>query len=289
MELLKTNDFKLNYHPGKANVVADALSHKSLYVAWMMCKEEKLLKDFENLNLGIREVAGDMCLNQLHISSDFKVEIQKAQRNDQELQKMLQVIKQRKQGEVTQDGEGVWRYKGRICMYLNLGNLRHDVLTEAHWSKFSIHPGSTKMYHDLKFLIEILVSLQGSGGFSESIRNSIELSTTYHPQTNGQSERTIQTLEDMLRASVLDQPASWDRYMPLVVFAYNNSYHRSIRMALYKALYERKCQSPLCWYKFRELSLLGPELVAKTIKQIKKIRNKMLTAQSLQKSYADQR
>ncbi|XP_072071881.1 uncharacterized protein [Arachis hypogaea] len=77
---------------------------------------------------------------------------------------------------------------------------------------------------------------------------------------DGQSERTIQTLEDMLRACVLDQPRSWDRYMPLVEFAYNNSFHASIGMASYEALYGRKCQSPFCWYESGEASVLGPDL-----------------------------
>ncbi|XP_072072066.1 uncharacterized protein [Arachis hypogaea] len=67
----------------------------------------------------------------------------------------------------------------------------------------------------------------------------------------------------MLKACVLDQPTSWDQYMPLVEFAYNNSYHVSIGMAPYEALYRRKCQSPLCWYEAREKSLIEPEMLHK--------------------------
>ncbi|XP_015967030.1 uncharacterized protein LOC107490735 [Arachis duranensis] len=77
--------------------------------------------------------------------------------------------------------------------------------------------------------------------------------------------------------------------MPIVEFAYNNSYHASIGMASYEALYGRKCQSPLCWYEAGERSLLGPEMIAETTEQIKKIHSRMLIAQSRQKSYADQR
>ncbi|XP_052109236.1 uncharacterized protein LOC127741220 [Arachis duranensis] len=77
--------------------------------------------------------------------------------------------------------------------------------------------------------------------------------------------------------------------MPLVEIAYNNSYHASIRMAPYEALYGRKCQSSLCWYEIGERSLLGPEMITKTTEQIKKIRNRMLIVQSRQKSYTDQR
>ena len=77
--------------------------------------------------------------------------------------------------------------------------------------------------------------------------------------------------------------------MPLAEFTYNNSYHASIGMAPYEALYGQKCQSPLCWYELGERSLLGPNLVRQTTEQIKKIRSKILTAQSHQKSYFDTR
>ncbi|GJV13393.1 putative reverse transcriptase domain-containing protein [Tanacetum coccineum] len=73
------------------------------------------------------------------------------------------------------------------------------------------------------------------------------MSTTYHPQTDGQSERTIQTLEDMLRAGVIDIGNGWDRHLPLIQFLYNNSYHTSNKAAPFEALYGRKCHSPICW------------------------------------------
>ncbi|GJZ01749.1 putative reverse transcriptase domain-containing protein [Tanacetum coccineum] len=78
------------------------------------------------------------------------------------------------------------------------------------------------------------------------------MSTAYHPQTDGQSERTIQTLEDMLRACVIDFSGSWDVHLPLAEFSYNNSYHTSIRCAPFKALYGRKCRSPVLWAKIGE-------------------------------------
>ena len=75
----------------------------------------------------------------------------------------------------------------------------------------------------------------------------MDISTAYHPQTDGQSERTIQTLEDMLRACVIDFGGNWDTHLPLVEFSYNNSYHSSIGDVPFEALYGRKCRSPLNW------------------------------------------
>ena len=87
------------------------------------------------------------------------------------------------------------------------------------------------------------------------------MSTTYHPQTDEQSNRTIQMLEDMLRSCALDFRGNWEEHLLLVEFAYNNSYHGSIGMAPYEALYGRKCRSPICWTKVGERKILGPELV----------------------------
>ncbi|GKC87654.1 putative reverse transcriptase domain-containing protein [Tanacetum coccineum] len=86
-----------------------------------------------------------------------------------------------------------------------------------------------------------------SRSLQEVLGTNLDMSTAYHPQTDGQSERTIQTLEDMLRACVIDFGSSWDRYLPLVEFSYNNSYHASIKAAPYEALYGQKCRSPVCW------------------------------------------
>jgi len=75
----------------------------------------------------------------------------------------------------------------------------------------------------------------------------LHLSTAFHPQTDGQFERTIQTLEDMLRAYALDSTGTWDHNLPLVEFAYNNSHHASIGMAPFEVLYGRCCRTPVCW------------------------------------------
>nr|GFA55286.1 putative reverse transcriptase domain-containing protein [Tanacetum cinerariifolium] len=81
----------------------------------------------------------------------------------------------------------------------------------------------------------------------EALGTNLDMSTAYHPQTDGQSERTKQTLEDMLCACVIDFGSSWDHHLPLVEFSYNNSYYASIKAAPYEALHRRKCRSPVCW------------------------------------------
>ncbi|GJW84949.1 putative reverse transcriptase domain-containing protein [Tanacetum coccineum] len=132
-----------------------------------------------------------------------------------------------------------------------------------------------------------------TSGFWRSLQNALgtnlNMSTTYHPEMDGQSERTIQTLEDMLRACVIDFSGSWDRHLPLVEFSYNNSYHESIKAAPFEALYGRKCRSPVCWSKVGDSQLTGPELIRETTEKITQIKNRLLTARSRQKSYADVR
>ncbi|GJV54640.1 putative reverse transcriptase domain-containing protein [Tanacetum coccineum] len=102
----------------------------------------------------------------------------------------------------------------------------------------------------------------------EAMGTQLDMSTAYHPETDGQSERTIQTLEDMLRACVIDFGSSWDRHLPLVEFSYNNSYHASIKAAPFEALYGQKCRSPVCWSEVGDSQLTGPEMVRETTEKI---------------------
>ena len=115
------------------------------------------------------------------------------------------------------------------------------------------------------------------------------MSTAFHPQTDGQSERTIQVLEDMLRAFVLDHKGSWVEHFSLLEFTYNNSYQESIQMAPYEALYGRPCKSPLCWTEVGESSITVPDLIRDTSEKVSLIRQRLLTAQSRHKGYADVR
>ncbi|GJS48201.1 putative reverse transcriptase domain-containing protein [Tanacetum coccineum] len=98
----------------------------------------------------------------------------------------------------------------------------------------------------------------------KALGTNLDMSTAYHPQTDGQSERTVQTLEDMLRACVIDFGNGWVKHLPLVEFSYNNSYHASIKAAPFEALYGRKCRSPVCWAEVGQVQLTGPEIVQET-------------------------
>ncbi|GJY34187.1 putative reverse transcriptase domain-containing protein [Tanacetum coccineum] len=244
-----------------------------------------------------------------------------------------------------------------------------DIMDEAHTSRYSIHPGADKMYHDLrdlywwpgmkrdiaeyeKITMDLVTKLpRSSGGYDaiwvivdrltksahflpiredykteklariyineivarhgvpvsiisdrdgrfashlwqalqEALGTKLHMSTAYHPETDGQSERTIQTLEDMLRACVMDFGGSWDTHLPLVEFSYNNSYHASIKCAPFEALYGRKCRSPVIWTEVGESQLIGPEIMQETTEKIFQIKERLKTARSRQKSYADKR
>ncbi|GKF76962.1 putative reverse transcriptase domain-containing protein, partial [Tanacetum coccineum] len=123
---------------------------------------------------------------------------------------------------------------------------------------------------------------------NQALGTQLDMSTAYHPHTDGQSERTIQTLEDMLRACVIDFGKGWDRHLPLVEFSYNNSYHTSIKAAPFEALYGRKCRSPICWPEVRYAQLTGPEIIHEITKIIQ-IKKRIQAARDRQKSYADRR
>nr|GEZ40044.1 reverse transcriptase domain-containing protein [Tanacetum cinerariifolium] len=123
----------------------------------------------------------------------------------------------------------------------------------------------------------------------EVLGTRLDMSMAYHPQTDGQSARTIQTFEDMLRACVLDFKGSWDVHLQLVEFSYNNSYHYSVRCAPFEALYSRKCRSLIMWAEVGEGQLIGPELVQEISEKISQIKDRLKAARDRQKSYTDKR
>ncbi|GKC17320.1 putative nucleotidyltransferase, ribonuclease H [Tanacetum coccineum] len=124
-------------------------------------------------------------------------------------------------------------------------------------------------------------------GLQKAWGTRLKFSTAFHPETDGQSERTIQTLEDMLRSCALEWAGNWDDYICLVEFAYNNSWHASIKCAPFEMLYGRKCRAPICWDQVGERILEGPEMIEVTNEKVAVAREKLKEAQTRQKSYAD--
>jgi hypothetical protein len=123
----------------------------------------------------------------------------------------------------------------------------------------------------------------------ESLGTKLNFSTAYHPQTDGQTERTNQVLEDMLRACALQYGTSWDKSLPYAEFSYNNSYQQSLKMAPFEALYGRKCRTPLFWDQTGESQVFGTDVLRNAEDQVRVIRENLRVAQSRQKSYADNR
>jgi hypothetical protein len=108
----------------------------------------------------------------------------------------------------------------------------------------------------------------------------LNFSFTYHPQTDGQTERTNQVLEDMIRACALKYESSWDKSLPFADFSYNNSSQASLKMAPFEALYGRKCRTPLYWSETGESHLLRPEIIKKAERQVQVVHENLKVAQS---------
>ncbi|GJS57785.1 hypothetical protein Tco_0652569 [Tanacetum coccineum] len=375
IELLSDYDCEIRYHPGKANVVADALSRKE--------RIEPLRVRALVMTIGL-----DLPSRILEAQKEA-VKVENIEAED--IEGMLKKLEARADGTLCLDNRS-W-----LPCY---GDTRSLIMHESHKSKYSIHPGSDKMYHDLKMLywwpnmkadiatyvskcltcakvkaehqrpsgllvqpdipewkwekitMDFITKLpKTAAGFDsiwvivdrltksahflpmretdstekltrlymkeivarhgipvsiisdrdshftsrvwqslhKALGTQLDLSTTYHPHTDGQSERTIQTLEDMLRACVIDFRNGWDRNLPLVEISYNNSYHTSIKAAPFEALYGRKCCSPICWTEVGEAQLTAPEIIHKTTEKIFKIRDRMQAIRDRQKIYADKR
>ncbi|GKC86705.1 putative reverse transcriptase domain-containing protein [Tanacetum coccineum] len=216
------------------------------------------------------------------------------------------------------------------------GNMRDLIMHESYKSKYSIHLGSDKMYHDLKKLywwpnmkaiiaeyvgkcltcsrvkaeyhkpsglleivswhgvpISIISDSHFTSIFWQSLQSALgtqlDMSTAYHPETDGQSERTIQTLEDILRACVIDFGKGWEKHLPLVEFSYNNSYHASIKATPFEALYGRKYRSPISWAEVGDVQLTGQEIIHETTKKIVQIRQRLQPVRDRKRSYANVR
>nr|GEY79152.1 putative reverse transcriptase domain, ribonuclease H-like domain, aspartic peptidase domain protein [Tanacetum cinerariifolium] len=123
----------------------------------------------------------------------------------------------------------------------------------------------------------------------KALGTCLDMSMAYHPQTDKQSERTIQTLEDMLRACIVDFGNGWDKNLPLVEFSYNNNYHTSIMVAPLEVLYGRKCRSPIYWAEVGDVQPNGVEIVYETIEKIVQIKSRIQAVHDRQKSCANVR
>nr|GEV20419.1 retrotransposon protein, putative, Ty3-gypsy subclass [Tanacetum cinerariifolium] len=133
---------------------------------------------------------------------------------------------------------------------LNMRQRRWLELLSDYDREIHYHPGKANVVADALSRKERIKPLKALGTW-------LDMSTSYHPKTDGQSERTIQTLEDMLRTCVIDFGKGWERHLPLVEFSYNNNYHASIKAAPFEALYGRKCRSPVCWAEVEDAQLTG--------------------------------
>ncbi|GJX30042.1 putative reverse transcriptase domain-containing protein [Tanacetum coccineum] len=224
IELLSDYDCEIRYHLGKANVVADALSRKERIKP--LCVRALVMTVHNNLPKQI---------------IDAQKEAMK--RKNVRAEKLRRLIKQI--FEFRPDGT---RCFGNRVWFSRFDGLRDLIMHESHKSKYSIHLGSDKMYQDLKLLYWWPNMKADITTFWRSLQKelgtNLDMSTAYHPQTDGQSERTIPTLEDI---------------------------------------------SPVCWSEVGDSQLIGPELIRETTKKIVQIKNRLLTARSRQKSYADRR
>nr|GEU91958.1 retrotransposable element Tf2 [Tanacetum cinerariifolium] len=306
IELLSEYDCEIWYHPGKANVVADALSRKGrnkpLRVLDLMMtihndlpkqirkaqKEAMKRKNVrtENLERLIKQIfkfcpGGTRCFGNhmyrdlkplywwLNMKADIatyvstcltyvkvKVEHQKPSGLLQKLEipvwKWEQITMDFVSGlPRTPSGyDTIWVIIDRLNKLAHFLPLKKidsmEKLKQLYLKEVVCMHGVPVLiisYRDSHFTSRFWRSLQ------EALGTNLYMSTAYHSQTDGQSERTIQTLEDMLRTCVIEFRSSWDRHLPLAEFSYNNSYHASIKAAPYEALYERKCRSPVCWNK----------------------------------------
>ncbi|GJY42446.1 reverse transcriptase domain-containing protein [Tanacetum coccineum] len=274
IELFSDYDCEIRYHPGKANVVADALSRK----------ERVKPKRVRAMNMTLQSSIKDRILAAQKEASNESAGLQRG---------IDEMIKLR--------NDGALYYLDRIWIPLK-GDVRTLIMDEAHRSKYSVYPGADKMYYDLRdrywwpgmkkdiaighdTIWVIVDRLTKSAHFlpmcedykmdrlarfwqsmQEALGTRLDMSTAYHPQTDDQSESTIQTLEDMLRACVLDFRGSWDVHVPLVEFLYNNSNHSSVRCAPFEALN-----------------------VQETTEKISQIKDRLKAARDHQKSYVDKR
>ncbi|GJS41499.1 putative nucleotidyltransferase, ribonuclease H [Tanacetum coccineum] len=313
LELHADYDYEICYHPGKANVVADALSQKE------KIKPLRVRALVMNLHL---KLPSQILEAQTEVIKEENIKAENLQGIDKAFEAIIaeyvgkcltcsrvKAECQKPSGLLIQPEIPTWKWE-RITMdfvtKLPKTSSGHDtiwvIVDRLTKSAHFIPTRETDSMETLtRLYIKEIVSRHGvpisiisdrdshfTSRFWQSMQNALgtqlDMSTAYHPQTDGQSERTIQTLEDMLRACVIDFGKGWERHLPLVEFSYNNSYHASIKAAPFEALYGRKCRSPVCWAEVGDVQLTGPEIIHETTKKIVQIRQR-LQAQYIDKGF----
>nr|GFC30196.1 reverse transcriptase domain-containing protein [Tanacetum cinerariifolium] len=254
----------IRYHPGKANVVADALSRKE------RAKPRRVRPMSMTIHSSIK---AKILEAQSEASKNTSTPIEIPKGLDKQLERKenggLYLVERIWVPKIYYDLRGLYWWPGMkkdIAMYVAvLEDYKTEKLARMYINEIIARHGvpvSIISDHDSYFTSRFWKSLQ------KALGTQLDLSTAYHPETDVQSERTIQTLKDMLRACAMDFGRNWVTHLPLVEFSYNNSYHSSIKCAPFEALYGRKCRTPIAWTEVREGKLLRPEIVQETTKKI---------------------
>nr|GEY25199.1 putative reverse transcriptase domain-containing protein [Tanacetum cinerariifolium] len=261
LELLSDYNCEIRYHPGKANVVAHALSQK-----------ERIKQ------LQVRALVMTIGLN---LPKQILNAQEKARKEKnyiaEDLHGMINKIEPRADGSLCLNN---------ISWILCFGDLRALIMPESHKSKYSIHLGSNKMYQDLKKLYWWPNLKAEIATYVSKCLTCAKVKAEYLKPSG---LLTIQVLEDMLRACVVYFKKCWDKHLSLVEFSYNNSYHTSIKVAPFEALYRCKCRSPIYRAKVRDRQLTSPEIIHETTKKIVQIKSHIQAARDHQKSYTDEK
>ncbi|GJS37718.1 putative reverse transcriptase domain-containing protein [Tanacetum coccineum] len=254
IELFSDYDYEISYHPSKANVVANALSRK----------EREAMDEFAGLQKGLDEMIEQRSDGTLYyldrIWVPLKGEVRtlimdEAYKSKYSIHPGADKIYYDLRDRTSSGHNTIWVIVDRVTKSAHFLPMHEDYKKESlarlYLNEIVARHGvpiSIISDRDSRFTSRFWQSMQ------EALRTRLDMCMAYHPQTDRQSERTIQTLEDMLRACVLDFGGSWDVHLPLVEFSYNNSYHSSVRCALFEALYGRKCRSPIMWAEVEKKS-----------------------------------